>query len=503
MKKTFILSLLAFFCFAACEDMEDTFDEYAGNGPILYMAKSDTINVASGWERLEVTWKNNLDPKRSGIWVRCQSDNYLKDTLVGPNDTLVNFRGLADATYTITVAPVSEKGDTALTISVPGRPYTYSHEAVQGFARGFRKAIFVNNNLVMFMSSTSGVIDFHLAYTGTDGEEKEYSLVDGYNQYSQQWNLVEDFLLKDVDASKPVTLVRYGTIEDCVDTIRFPDVDVTASASNPVLIGDFESWMNERYGSVDYTRTELDLDYNLSSMEDILYFPNLTTLNFGKNRYDAYSSSTVEEQDVAEFCVETLAELNPDFRIHNYGGSNYDIAGDFEWPWGEVEEGYDFVVNESWQESLPANLVLMDTTGFTVTNSEKIEGFDQSMLLDNNASTIWNPISSTGTWDVTIDMGEVCEVDGVKITQGDGAYSLNRYVPSSISVSVSADGVTWNENPCYVQNLTLMPTMGETRLIDFTNLSDKNIRYIRLTLRDRNGAGGCLLGDAIPYTYAD
>ena len=103
MKKTFILSLLAFFCFAACEDMEDTFDEYAGNGPILYMAKSDTINVASGWERLEVTWKNNLDPKRSGIWVRCQSDNYLKDTLVGPNDTLVNFCGLADATYTITV----------------------------------------------------------------------------------------------------------------------------------------------------------------------------------------------------------------------------------------------------------------------------------------------------------------------------------------------------------------------------------------------------------------
>ena len=98
MKKTFILSLLAFFCFAACEDMEDTFDEYAGNGPILYMAKSDTINVASGWERLEVTWKNNLDPKRSGIWVRCQSDNYLKDTLVGPNDTLVNFCGLADDT---------------------------------------------------------------------------------------------------------------------------------------------------------------------------------------------------------------------------------------------------------------------------------------------------------------------------------------------------------------------------------------------------------------------
>ena len=50
--------------FAACEkeSLEDTYKEYAGEGEIRYMGKCTDLLVSPGWQRLIVTWENNVDP---------------------------------------------------------------------------------------------------------------------------------------------------------------------------------------------------------------------------------------------------------------------------------------------------------------------------------------------------------------------------------------------------------------------------------------------------------
>ena len=42
----------------SCEDLEDTYDEFAGDGMIRYVGKCTDVTVKLGWERLIVEWKN-------------------------------------------------------------------------------------------------------------------------------------------------------------------------------------------------------------------------------------------------------------------------------------------------------------------------------------------------------------------------------------------------------------------------------------------------------------
>ena len=47
MKYTYLLGLLAVLFLAGCEDLEDTYEDYVGDGPVRYLAKCTSV------ERLE------------------------------------------------------------------------------------------------------------------------------------------------------------------------------------------------------------------------------------------------------------------------------------------------------------------------------------------------------------------------------------------------------------------------------------------------------------------
>ena len=66
MKKllTYITMLVAF-CgvLSSCEDIEDTYKEHAGDGPIQYLNKIYDLEATSQWESVLLTW--NL---KRGFW---------------------------------------------------------------------------------------------------------------------------------------------------------------------------------------------------------------------------------------------------------------------------------------------------------------------------------------------------------------------------------------------------------------------------------------------------
>lgn len=489
MKYMHILGLLAFICFAACEDMEDTYDEFTGDGPIRYLAKCTNVTVESGWERLVVKWQNELDPNRNGVWVQCKSDTYQFDTIVPADSTSCDVRGLVDGMYNVTVAAVSENGDTSLTAIGSGRPYTYSHEAVLGFTRGIQKFVFVQDRLVLFLGLGSNeMIDFAIEYTDTDGQPQRQPL--RFNNWITINTVVEN-----VDVTQPVVLTRLGMLEGCSDTIAFPDYELDPTIVNMAV--DFQNRLLERYGEVDLEREELELDYDLSSLEDILYFPNLKTLKLGANRYygQRYGNPTSSlSQDpngsLASFAIEQLAIVNPELRVINYGNQYGLYPG---WP-ACIENG-------GFME-LPADLQLLDTTGFVIVNSTESVTLDDngSMLLDDNPTTVWESAiaQERRSYNLDIDMQEVKTVKGLKIVQASVTTQSRNYKPTSLGVSVSVDGRTWI-NPCHTEQNTLGNGNGEAKLLDFAN--EQNVRYIRLTLQDEfyDGNNGCILGDVLPY----
>lgn len=342
--------LLAVLFLAGCEDLEDTYEDYVGNGPVRYLAKCDSVEVLSGWNRLIVSWKNNLDPNRDAILVHCKADGYLYDTVLDANATSCIIRGLADATYSVFVAARDKAGNTSLTNDEVrfGRPYTLAHEGVQGYTRGIVKHIFLKDNLVLFMGAkTDKMLEFVVHYTGTDGKRHDYDV------FSEGLSTI---FLRGVKASEPVVLTRKGLLEEGPDVIPFPDITLETNVVN--MAGDFKAYLQERYGNVDVNRTNLELDYDLSSIEDILYFKDLKKLELGKNRYYGKTKkmsaiSVAANRKRAEECIAFMQEVIG-LEVVNYG-SHY---GAFGIP-AETPE-------------LPQDLVLMDTEGFTVENS--IEG---------------------------------------------------------------------------------------------------------------------------------
>ena len=486
-------AILAFFCFAACEDLEETYDEFVGDGPVRYLAKCTDVEVLPGWNRLIVNWTNNLDGNRNGIYIKCESDFVRFDTVVGAADTTCNIPNLPDGTYLVEVRAISDRGDTSL-IDAPatGRPYTLDHEAVFGFSRGYAKSIFLKDNIVFFTNRRSAdMVEFIVNYTKKDGTPGEYDLTANMND--------ENLRIEDVNTELPVTLHRRGLLENCPDTIDFPEVEITHQVA---LATDFSVMLAERYGVVDddlFQRTELDLDYDLQSLEDILYFPNLTTLNLDRNRYSQFyavgSMFNYDYEERRDFCLNLLAEVNPGFRVKCYGYAPYGVRAEQMMPWGDVE-GFPFA-DDMGDTQLPDYVMPLDTVGFSVSIQRSVESDpvelaeeDVRAILDGTYETYWRalPASTNGTTDVVIDMGTEKDAQGILFTQANlRNYSETGCFPLNLNVATSTDGRTWEDARPSANN-TIGGNPGEQKLVEFMGsdgtLETRNIRYIRVRVAE-------------------
>ena len=68
-----VMAALAFM--TSCDSIEDTYKEFAGDGPIRYAGKCTDISVKPGWECLRVNWTCSDDPTVKNILVKCWLDN--------------------------------------------------------------------------------------------------------------------------------------------------------------------------------------------------------------------------------------------------------------------------------------------------------------------------------------------------------------------------------------------------------------------------------------------
>lgn len=471
--------------FAGCEDMEDTYKDYAGDGPIRYVGKCSDVKVVPGWNCLRVSWVRSKDPTVEKIKVTCGD---LVD-YVPADQTEYTINDLENESYKITVSGVDSEGNESIATELYERPYTPEHEMVLSMTRVVNKCFLMKNRVAMIFSKwNDSLTDCHIEYTAIDGKLSTYPLNDFIVQDLKRISI------DDVDTSKPVVLKRKGMLADCPDEITFPDVEFT---HDPVMNSDFKAVLCEHYNLTDLTDDwiesveELEIDRKVSSLEDLLYFPNLKKLSLGKNLF--------------------VKADNMDILMVNYliRDENYSTLGPVQWPLTQMHEmtglivdnygpmlinmNADFVNTIVGAPSVPdLNYIAIDAKKQVVYSNQDAEDLQRGnthyeYLFDQNPKTAWESMNNSMIQDYTftIDLLNTKRLKGVRVVQKDVDLSSSdcNYFPSLIQLQLSDDGEHWT-NATVLEKNTLGNSPGESTLINF--LPDSQARYVRFTVSDVN-----------------
>lgn len=411
--------------FSSCGDsLDDTYKEYAGDGPIRYTGKCTNISVNPGWECLRAKWTPSKDPAVRNIRITWISEN--SDTVsaeVAPTDTAYTIKGLTNQNYRVFVQSIAEDGAPSLDNELTRRPYTYEHEAVTAFTQGFNKYYLYKNHLLLFMGNWSdGIVKFDIAYTNKRGQPDTLHLTkDVFDEQNVD--------VADVDMSKDVTLSRTGLIEGCPDTVNFQPVKPT---KNFMMNTDFKKELCQHYGlgndnveNFAASAQTVGLDYDLYSLEDLLYFPNLKTVNLGARRYmlsDHLVASKVTELKRSQWVITKLHEIGG-VTVNMYANTYFGASAPS-------------FVNRRSVATIPVS-DFYNSSSWSITTSEDDSGNSLlPNLLDSNASTDWKSWPSDGTihsFDLVINMRADKAVHGVAIVQSQNSEMLN-FEPENISI---------------------------------------------------------------------
>lgn len=485
-KKRYFTWLIAVsICIVGCgESLEDTYKEYAGDGMVRYIGKCTDMAVVSGWKCIRVNWENSTDPTIKHIKVSWISDNKDEEVLLPKDATSYVIDAANNESYKISVCAVDEKGNTSLPAINYARPYTETHEVAMSFTRGITRYYMVNNNLVLFFDSWNSNIDeFKLDYTDhVTKQPKSMKLTSALMNGKY-------YILRDVDTSKEITLNRKGKIEGCPDLIEFESIRLVRGR---MFTSEFRLLLRSKYGQVEpddafiENATQIEVDYNITSLEDILYFPNLKKVTLGKNRFlrEDYatiaptigSASKFYDKARSIFILDAAYELMG-VRVERYNKHYFSEAKTY--------------VTDMGNPVLPALNYIDKSNWVVTTNYVNAEGHDNShpeYLIDGNLSRAWEPELSTTirNYELTVNMGKTNLVTGIVINQkrfdpkGDN-YS-NSMLPGLLRIKISENGL-WYEDATFVEENVLGNTNGEATVLRLKE--PKNIQRIKLMVYDQ------------------
>ena len=545
-KMYYMLGLLVGFLVIGCnETLEETYDEYTKGGLIRYVGKCADVQVNSGWERLQVVWKNNIDAGVKRVKITWQSENentpfvrYIDRSKVLDEENLMDttyLEGLQDAVYTVRVSNVAADSSESLVEELYGRPYTYTHEDLRTFTRGIAAFGRMGGKLAVVLDQDNmNMEEAQLCYYELGKEEicvwdmKEHmtdSLVyDYYGVLDVKLGRDYIFLLPEdpnaqIDFSKPLSIKRKGVLEGCIDEIIFQDEEL--NLSERIWSTDFSQLMLSAYGSDWESKVNdlkvLELDYDMTSFQDLMYFPALEKVVLGKNRYipslfaSVYASAT--DEYVGLVMLSFLKETRENFEVERYNQHYFGMYPSLYMPYLDIYKSVgkvsqNLLIKEMGSVNLESepHYVPLDTTGWEVTcsdtthNGYKESGaamllFDGPRLVDGVEKEVYfEPAQTIGASMVTVtfDMApdkddELKTVAGFKVGQpsrnelGDTEYLL-----SSLKIEFSTDGYNWTEATHTEGSATIGNCPGEETFISVPKELQTPVRFVRISMSNRN-----------------
>lgn len=541
MKKwIYIAWSLALIGMVSCESLEETYDEYAGDGMIRYVGKCPPPEISRGWYRLKVKWQGNMDAAIHKVKLTYQGENETEPTVlwIEPQDILDNeslmdsiyLENLENSVYTITLSNVTADSMESIAETAYERPYTLEHEDLRSFTRGIVNFYVLGDRLALFLDEANeNIIKMDLSYWDKSGTHHLWDMKEAMETsyiYPFLMEKIYDYVIlleEEIDFTQPITVLRKGLLEGCIDTVPFnPD---TLSLDEEVWSSGFSRYLTRRFGK-NYTRAdiesveEVELDYDMTTFRDLLYFPNLKKVVLGKNRYISAEYAAVNMSTTDEYSGLTTLQLLKDTRGVTVERYNKQYFGDMY----TTLKDYRRIDNDLIVEMGNANMNKMpviqplDTTGWKVTCSDTLHnGYKRNgaaFLLDGDQDTYLQPeyTFSASVVEVEYDMQKLQLVKGLKVMQPNAPANSGemdeylKHLVSAVKVEVSIDGISWQSATHEDGGITIGNAPGEVTFIEIPESLQKEVRFIRFSMTNQQvsvAEGSPLftlrLADIIPY----
>ena len=493
MKYLCIFLIIVVAVLSSCETMEDTYADYLGEGKIRYVGKCKNPEIKPGWRRFQLSWENSVDATIDKIKIVWKSDE-LKDSVLidGGLTTYVTDTVFGNRNYEFQLYAMDKEGNQSLKTSVFGKPFTHDHELLYAYGSFEKSHFYLNNSLLLILSELDeAVLGSRLFYYKNDVKKSlELSEAD----YSQKYLVFDD-----IDPESVVQLDGFIKIDECFDTIHIEPYSLPRDEK--LLHSDFRNHLQLTYnieGDIDDQFIDnldtLYLDYDLMSLEDVLYFNNLRHIVIGGNRfthpdYPNDKPSNLDDRESSLFALQQYYEKK-EVTIEIYN-NHYNIAADL--PFAIL----------SGNPVLPT-LTFFDMSAWTITCSSDVEGYNSKPgdILDNDVNTAWRPVPVSGTQrehELVIDMKESKQLNGLLISQpASKVYYYNQdYYTNRVRILISEDGHQWN-NPLLQKSWPLGIGKGESTLIELPET--ETARYIKIIVNDVVGSMKyTYLADCIPF----
>lgn len=471
----YLWSFFILFIIGGCENLEETYSDYTGNGTIRYLGKCKDLSVSPGWQRLIVKWTNHVDPAIDKIKVSWTLDGVTRDSLLEKGTTECSIRNLKNGTYEVSVQNVDKAGNCSLPVLDYKRPYTLEHENVISFTRLFDKYFWMKDRLVLFFGEWQKNIETASLNYYSGGKLKEQKL-DSVFITDNKYYLIPD----KIDAETKVVINRSRRLAGCSDLIVFNPYELTRE--NKIYTPDFKQLLKEKYGQSEITETfinsitELEIDYDMDSFEDIMNLPNLKTLILGKNRYlNPEELNLYEDASQVSNLASSIFALN---QVHEILDAKIQRYNKHYIPEGELS----YIENLA-NPQIPDNLNYLNSANWTYSCSNNEHGEGIKALFDENSTEGWQPTrhQTALTYEITVDMQAPRTINGVQITQQVITSNYKKCIAQKIQIKTSMDQRNWQDATYVIEN-RLGNTSGETTIINFP--IPQSARYLKFTVSD-------------------
>ena len=510
MMKTFItyMTMLVAFCgvISSCQDIEDTYKEYAGDGPIQYLNKIYDLKATSQWESVLLNWTLKLDAGRTDILVEWKDASDTHSQVLDKNSNSFLIEGLTENyDYEFNVYAIRvEDGEIvkkSLGDAVYARPFTAQSDELSLFTHVVIKQIKVADKKIfaLFDAWPDNLVSFKIGYFEKGINEEKFFEPDRVNNWPN--GLPYAIIGEDVDFNKPVRVYRVGNIASFGNKVL--DLEpLVLYFDLPTFNTDFANELRPQIGVVGEIKPDdiknlssVNINFNQTSLEDILYFPELKTVNLGKDRYLMAGTEETTKSSLSSDINRTVSLAALKLAHDLLGVQVYQYSKHY------FDQSPDWFSGKNLPVQLPM-LQFLDPSAWEITETpEEAVGAEsglQNLLLDNMA--YWFPIGATSlrTHIIEIDMHEIKNILGFKIVQAN-INDIYLKMPELVKIEIFGPVGSWIP-AAFNEDLAIGNGKGESTLIYLDK--DKTMKQtskIRLQISDSYYKSGYVSGANVNY----
>jgi len=185
MKNKIYFLVLCMAVFASCTKMDNTYQPFLADGERIYPGKPSEIELHPGRNRIEVQFRQNLDPNivKYVIYWNDRADSVIVSPTATRGLLKTTIGGLKEQSYNFEIVSFDKKGNSSIEVLKSGKAYGTTYES-ELLTRG----VSIGNTLAGLELSFSGAetsnTSTEISYTNTSGQMATVSVPSAIDIYT-------------------------------------------------------------------------------------------------------------------------------------------------------------------------------------------------------------------------------------------------------------------------------------------------------------------------------